>query len=363
MTLLITGATGFIGRHVCAQLSQDNQTLHVVLRQPHAQLPMLREQVNALGGHGDHIHAVKGNLDLPGLGLPDGLAAPDAIIHLGARFAWKLDRDSAQRTNVAGSLAVAELARRHGSRLVFVSGFMLENHEHLQRLGIRSEDPEQVDWHQVYRRAGGYEASKLEATIRVRALAAKHDLDMIEVLPATVAGHSHTGALDTAQPLYVLLDNLARGRMTMIPGTAAHWLPLVAVDHLAMLIALAATADKVPARLLALDPATPNLKGLLAIAAEALGQRAPRHHLPIPVLAALLSIPGMPRLMNSWPEALHFIQPTRFDTAVTDNFLRQRELERPVSQEVIAASARWYRQHRNGELAEAKSLRHGWPTT
>ena len=356
MTLLITGATGFIGRHVCAQLSRDNQTLHAVLRQPHAQLPALREQVDALGGHGDRIHAVKGDLDLPGLGLPDDLAAPDAIIHLGARFAWQLDRDVAHRTNVAGSLAVAELARRHGSRLVFVSGFMLENHEHLQRLGISREDPERVDWQQVYRRAGGYEASKLEAAIRVRALATEHHLDMIEVQPATVAGHSHTGALDTAQPLFALLDNLARGRMTMVPGTAAHWLPLVAVDHLATLIALAATTDNVPKRLLALDPATPNLKGLLAIAAEALGRRAPQRHLPIPVLAALLRIPGMPRLMNSWPEALHFIQPTRFDTSVTDEFLRLRELERPASEEVIAASARWYRQHRNGEPKPALRL-------
>ncbi|HBC17853.1 MAG TPA: NAD-dependent dehydratase, partial [Alcanivorax sp.] len=134
------------------------------------------------------------------------------------------------------------LARRHGSRLVFISGFMLENREHLQRLSITSDDPDQVDWQHVYRRAGGYEASKLEAAIRVRALAATHDLNLVEVQPATVAGHSRTGALDSAQPLFALLDNLARGRMAMVPGSPEHWLPLVAVDHLAALIAVAATA-------------------------------------------------------------------------------------------------------------------------
>lgn len=139
MTLLITGATGFIGRHVCAQLTQHHDIL-AVLRQPDSQLPVLRQQVNALGGQGERLQAVQGDLDLPGLGLPEDLAAPQAIIHLGARFAWQLDRETAQRTNVAGSLAVAELARRHGSRLVFISGFMLENHEHLQRLGITSDD-------------------------------------------------------------------------------------------------------------------------------------------------------------------------------------------------------------------------------
>ncbi|HBC17855.1 MAG TPA: NAD-dependent dehydratase, partial [Alcanivorax sp.] len=47
MTLLITGATGFIGRHVCAQLTHDHDIL-AVLRQPDSQLPALRQQVNAL---------------------------------------------------------------------------------------------------------------------------------------------------------------------------------------------------------------------------------------------------------------------------------------------------------------------------
>ena len=350
MTLLITGATGFIGRHVCAQLTHDHDIL-AVLRQPDSQLPALRQQVNALGGQGERLQAVQGDLDLPSLGLPENLAAPQAIIHLGARFAWQLDRATAQRTNVAGSLAVAELARRHGSRLVFISGFMLENREHLQRLSITSDDPDQVDWQHVYRRAGGYEASKLEAAIRVRALAATHDLNLVEVQPATVAGHSRTGALDSAQPLFALLDNLARGRMAMVPGSPEHWLPLVAVDHLAALITVAATADSVPQRLLALDPTTPNLQGLLAIAADMLDRRAPQRHLPIPVLAALLRLPGMPRLMNTWPEALHFIQPTRFDTTDTDHFLNQQGLARPAMEAVIARSARWYQQHHGNPAA------------
>lgn len=338
MTMLITGATGFIGRHVCAQLTPSHD-LWAVLRQPETQLPILRREVNALGGQGDRLHAVKGDLELPGLGLPENLSAPRAIIHLGARFAWQLDSASAHRTNVAGSLAVAELARRHHSRLVFVSGFMLENHNHLKRLGINDDDPERVDWRRVYRLAGGYEASKLEAAIRVRALARSTDLALVEVQPATVAGHSHTGHLDINQPLFALLDNLARGRLAMVPGSPEHWLPLVAVDSLASLIAVAATSDNVPERLLALDPTTPNLQGLLAIAAEVLGRRAPQRHMPIPVLAALLRLPGLPRLMNTWPEALNFIQPTRFDTASTDAFLREKGIARPSMETVIAASA------------------------
>jgi len=64
-------------------------------------------------------------------------------------------------------------------------------------------------------------------------------------------GHSATGALDNTQPLFALLDNLARGRMAMVPNSPARWLPLVAVDRLAALIALAATTDNAPPHLLA----------------------------------------------------------------------------------------------------------------
>jgi nucleoside-diphosphate-sugar epimerase len=46
MTILITGATGFIGRHVCAELSKS-QALIAVLRQPEQQLPLLRQQATA----------------------------------------------------------------------------------------------------------------------------------------------------------------------------------------------------------------------------------------------------------------------------------------------------------------------------
>lgn len=48
--------------------------------------------------------------------------------------------------------------------------------------------------------------------------------------------------------------------------------------------------------------------------------------------------------MNTWPEALHFIQTTRFDTTATDAFLAQQGLTRPAMAAVIARSAHWYQQ-------------------
>lgn len=335
MTILVTGATGFIGRHVCATLTSQQHHVVALLRDPTTQLPTLKQQIRQLGGDEHALSAVKGDLDETSLGLQGPLPALSAIVHLGARFAWQLAMAEARRTNVAGSLAVAELARQQQCRLVFISGFMLENHTHLARLGIDTQPGGKTEWPSVYTRAGGYEASKLEAAIRVREFARQHPLDMVEIQPATVSGHSQRGELDPQQPLYQLIANLHAGRLAMIPGSQRHWLPLVCVDGLAELIALACVDPQAPARLLALDPNTPSLGGLLQHCAAALGRKPPRHYMPIPLLRGLLRLPGLPRLMNTWPEALHFIQTTRFDTRASSDYMKQHGLVHPDTDEVL----------------------------
>src|SRR5690554_6590291 len=133
MNILITGATGFIGRHLCAHLTAQNHTVIALMRRSH-ELPTLQTSVNSLGGRGASIKALSGDLAEPKLGIAEPLSQVDAIVHLGARFAWQLEYETAYTTNVEGSLAAAELAREFGCRLVFVSGFMLENLQHLNQL-------------------------------------------------------------------------------------------------------------------------------------------------------------------------------------------------------------------------------------
>lgn len=341
MTLLVTGATGFIGRHLCAALTAKQQPVLALMRRPSG-LELLREQVTGLGGDGRLVNALPGDLSAADLGISTPMPELDAIIHLGASFGWRLDRETARSTNVAGSTAVAELAHRQRCRLVYVSGFMLENSKHLRSIGVNIENPAATYWPGVYRRAGVYEASKLEAAFAVRALASRHNLDLVEVQPATVAGHSRTGALDPAQPLYQLIDNLARGRLSLIPGTPAHWLPMVPVDDLAALLAEAALTATPPARLLVLDPDTPALADMIGLIAAALGRKPPGHHIPIGLLRLLLALPGMPRLMNTYPEALHFIQTNRFDSRESEAFIASHGLARANIREVIEKTALHY---------------------
>lgn len=343
MNILITGATGFIGRHLCTTLTHDGHYVTALMRSPD-QLARLQRFVDSHGGDGFRIAAIEGDLDRAGLGVASLPEQIDAVVHLAARFGWHLPAEVARKTNVDGSLEVARLASQLGCRLVLVSGFMLANEGYLAKLGIHDDGVNGTDWSGVYRRVGGYEASKLEAAMAVRQFAREHRLDLVEVQPATVVGHSRTGDLEPSQPFFSLMENLNKGRMAMVPGSPDHWLPLVPVDYLGAVLAAACTESAVPQRLLALDPATPALQGLLGLLATSLGCKAPKRHLALPLMRALLRIPGLADRLNVAPESLEFIGTTRFDTSPTEAFLNRIGVTRPDLVATLQASARGYRQ-------------------
>ena len=341
----VTGGSGFIGQHLLALLTHKGHPVSVLMRRPHS-LPALREQIEQLGGRGDLLTAVGGDLGSPGLGLDaaarEQVRQAAVVFHLGAQFAWGLAAEQARKVNVEGALAVAELAAQQGSRLLMVGGFMLANHGHLQRIGIDLQQPERTDWDKVYQRTGAYEGSKLEAHFRVRARMAELQAPLTVVHPATVCGHSRSGHILPAQPLAGLIGNLAGGLLGAIPGSTAHWLPLVSVDFLAGLIVAAAFDEQQAGQeILALDATTPNLQGMLQQLANTLGVSVPSRHVPIPLLRALLKIPGVPRLLRTDAESLDFIQTTRFDTAVTDALVQRHRLVWPDITQALRMTARY----------------------
>lgn len=338
MTILVTGATGFIGRHLCTTLTRDGLRVIALLRSPGALEP-LRRFVTSGGGDGALITPLAGDIERPDLGLDYLPENVTAVVHLAARFGWGLAASAARNANVTGSLRVAELAGKLGCRLVFASGFMLANQPHLERLGISAAH---TDWTKVYRRVGAYEASKLEGALAVRQFARDNRQEMVEVQPATVIGHRQSGNLDPGQPFFSLLDNLHHGRMAMVPGSPAHWLPLVTVDYLCEVISAACLQPEVPARLLALDPATPGFRDLLAILAAELGCKAPQHHLPLGLMQFLLRLPMLARALRVAPESLEFIGTARFDTAPTEAFMVSGGIRQPDLTSALRASARYY---------------------
>ena len=235
---------------------------------------------------------------------------------------------------------VALLAAEQNSRLVMIGGYMLKNHEHLQHIGIDPRHPELTNWPAVYRRVGGYEGSKLEAHFATLEVMSAKGGEITVVHPATVCGHSRTGHILDGQPLVALIRNLVQGKMTAVPGTAEHWLPLVTVDYLVELVAVCAfDPAMVGQELLALDDQTPNLRELLIQVAKPLGLKSPKHHISLRLLKLLLSIPPVAWFLNTKPEALDFIQTTRFNTAAVEQFANRHGIAKPDIREALQHTA------------------------
>jgi nucleoside-diphosphate-sugar epimerase len=339
----VTGGTGFIGQHLLANLSAKGHTLRVLMRRPE-RLAALREQVDSLGGCATRVFAVAGDLEQDNLGLSlvdqEVLRRASVIFHLGAHFAWGLSMEQSRAVNVEGAKRVALLAAEQKSRLVMIGGYMLNNHEHLQRIGIDPRQPELTNWPAVYRRVGGYEASKLEAHFATQQVMSAKGGEMTVVHPATVCGHSRTGHIVDGQPLVALIRNLVQGKMTAVPGTAEHWLPLVTVDYLVELVAVCAfDPAMVGEELLALDDQTPNLRELLAQVAKPLGLKSPKHHISLRLLKWLLSIPPVAWFLNTKPEAVDFIQTTRFNTAAVEQFANRHGIAKPDIRQALQHTA------------------------
>jgi nucleoside-diphosphate-sugar epimerase len=108
--VLITGANGFLGRHLRAELSGSSWTVVPLVRRP-------------CGAAGEVV------ADLAGEELPAvlaGLPEIDAVVHLGARTGW----DGAPaadlfRPNVLATGLLADWARRRGAVFVFASAALV----------------------------------------------------------------------------------------------------------------------------------------------------------------------------------------------------------------------------------------------
>ena len=89
----------------------------------------------------------------------------------------------------------------------------------------------------LYRRLGGYEASKMETDHLVRMRRDARASRSRASIPARVIGDSRTGETTQFFGFAPIVEALWRGKMPAVPGGEAHWLPLVTVDFLAAFIA------------------------------------------------------------------------------------------------------------------------------
>ena len=237
MTYFVTGATGFIGRHLLEHLLARKGEVHCLVRKgSQTKFEELRER---FGAEGKRLIAVAGDLTKPMLGLTPAqrkalTGKVKHFFHLAAIYDLAADADSQIAANVEGTRHALELATTmkagcfHYASSIAVAGLYP---------GVFREDmfaeAENLD-HPYFR-------TKHDAEALVREAKIKHRI----YRPAVVLGSSKTGEIDkidgpyyffralkklrAALPAWMPTIGLEGGRVNMVPVDYV----VAAMDHIA----------------------------------------------------------------------------------------------------------------------------------
>lgn len=187
MKIMVTGASGFVGRALCAELINRGQSVRAAIR--------AQANMDVIGCEVTRISEISADTD-----WTDALSDVSTVIHLAARV--HVMRDSAQdpleefrRVNVAGTEKLARSAVARGvKRLVYVSSIKV-NGEATNEAGrfTESDEPSPQD---------PYGVSKMEAERSLMDIAKETGLEVVIVRPPLVYGAGVKG--NFAQMLKVL---------------------------------------------------------------------------------------------------------------------------------------------------------------
>jgi len=238
-TLLLTGATGFVGTELLARVLEQTELDVVALvraADDHAaqtRIDALLATLTAPGArpHRGRVRALAADLESPGLGLSplasERLAGSvTAVVHCAASVSFTLALDEARRINVEGTREVVKLASRayeRGTleRFVHVSTAYVAG----ERTGLISEHDSEVG--QSFRNT--YEQTKLEA----EQIVTDSGLPAAIVRPSVIVGDSATGWTQAFNVIYWPLQAFARGLFPSVPGDPGARLDIVPVDTVA----------------------------------------------------------------------------------------------------------------------------------
>ncbi len=235
MSYFVTGATGFIGRHLVELLLRREGPIHVLVREGSRE--RLEELRKGWGEPGQRVIPVVGDLLAPRLGVADehiDAMRGAQFFHVAALYDMDADAESLARANLDGTRHALELAGAIGA-----SGF-----HHVSSIAAAGRYPG-IFREDMFDEAEGlddpYFRTKHDSEGLVRDAAG---LDWRIYRPGVVVGHSRTGEMDKIDGPYYLFKLIQKLR-----GALPAWFPLVGIEggptHIVPVDFIARTIDHI----------------------------------------------------------------------------------------------------------------------
>ena len=209
MNYFVTGATGFIGRHLVAELLKREGTIYVLVRE--GSRGKLDSLIGRLGAPEGRIVAVSGDLSKAGLGVEGFDERIDHLYHLAAVYDVEADEESSERANVDGTRHVIEFANAHEvGRFHHVSSIAVAG----DYRGVFQEDMFDEGQNLPHH----YHRTKYESERLVREGV---EAETLIFRPGIVVGHSETGEMDKVDGPYYFFKLLQKLRHAL-----PEWFPI-----------------------------------------------------------------------------------------------------------------------------------------
>jgi len=191
MPIFLTGATGFLGSHVARVLSQQGAELRL----------LVRSTSNLKNLEGLHAETATGDLRDPA-SLEKAMSGCDTVFHVAADYRlWVRDPDEMYRSNVEGTRAILEAARKNGvRRVVYTSSVATMG---FTRNGNPADEDSPVALADMI---GHYKRSKFMAE-EVAIDAGRRGMHVVIVNPTTPVGEQDIKPTPTGR---IILDFLKR---------------------------------------------------------------------------------------------------------------------------------------------------------